>query len=114
MVYLFVDVGRRIDKLAEPQLTFAWSELSADAVTEEREEVPEFVMPLMDWIDAFLSKNTRVIVADTSHNRLLAEVLQLVVQLVSFGFYVAPDQVQPHHAGPRCYATLLSANECLA
>ena len=49
---------------------------------------------LSRWLQGYLAQQTSVVQSDRANNLLLAEVMNLVYHLVSFGYYVAPEDIR--------------------
>jgi len=101
MVHLFIDVGDNADVLEEIQLSFPWNGLCADpykdAGLDRTESLSgakmQFFPALATYIVDFLRVRTQVVAQETRQNILLSAMLKLVHLLITFGYYVAPADI---------------------
>lgn len=101
MTNLFVDVDPNVDVLAEVKLAYVWDKLTADpfaaadadkAVAISGARMP-FFEPLSDWLAEFLQSHTTLGANEPEQNELITAVLDLLCNLVTFGYYSSPDDV---------------------
>lgn len=99
---LFIDVGQNRDVLDIITINFAWHNVVARPYADAGEDrtmsmteahFPEFIV-LSDWILKFLGDHTSVVQEDKEENTLVLAVLKMVELLITFGYYVAEEDVR--------------------
>ena len=101
LINLFVDVGDNVDILEDIRLNYIWNELvpnpNEEAMMDQTlslsgssmKEFPE----ISSWILGFLSGSGEINASDRPNNLLLAEILNLTLHFIKFGYYIKPEDI---------------------
>eukprot|EP00050_Salpingoeca_kvevrii_P002520 m.196116 g.196116 ORF g.196116 m.196116 type:complete len:2530 (-) comp10628_c0_seq6:379-7968(-) len=93
MVSLFVNVDPNINVLEEVQLAFKWDEIQERPYANLGRGVSicgtsmPFFDELSSWLEGFLKAQGSIVVSDRPSNLLLTAILNLLYNLVMFGYY---------------------------